>query len=222
VIGAATLDNALRSSTMLLVAEHRRLREELDELEERIMQMRTGASSATLEAQMAEAEARAAELRRAIADKHEQERAVAAKAAAKAVRERLTGHSRALAAAHEAKLVALETAESHAAAMVQAINAGLAAEAAERAAARALAEEMGVKTNTLQLSEAETVRRLVGGICDYLSRVSACRMRRLAYLVLPDHPHARTAETWGEREARNTSSSVEVLLATAEAQREAA
>jgi hypothetical protein len=221
MVGTTTLERALRSSAMLLVAEHRRLREELDELEESIMQMRTGASSATLEAQMAEAEARAAELRTAIADKHAQERAAAAKAAAAAARERLTGHARMLADAHDQKLEAVRRAEAHATAMVEAINEMLQAEALERAAATAMCVEGNIDSTPLQLDGTATLRRIAGNIVSALMQIAACNKvaRRLGDWVLPAPDPDLRGESWAAREARHTSESVRLLLAHAEAER---
>jgi hypothetical protein len=213
----ATLERALRSSVFHLAAERRRLESELLEMEKRMTAVRTGAEARTLSEQMEAARAQLAALQARQDAEDEAKRQAARAAAAKAKREALTGHSRMLADAHDQKLEALTRAEAHMAAAVGAINQALQAEAMERKAAGALAVEMNVQTTGLNLSGDETVRRLVGGICSHLTRISACRMRRLAYLTLPDHPHTRgTDESWREREARATSASVEMLLAHAE------
>jgi hypothetical protein len=181
-----------------------------------------GVMGQTLDEKLASARSALAALEREQKTKEEAERAAAAKAAAAAARELLTGHSRALADAHESKLRSLDVAESHAAAMVAAINAALAAEVTERSAAGAMATDMNVRTDQLNLSGDEFVRRITGGLCAHLTRISACRMRRLGALVLLDDPRTRGAETWAEREATATRSSVQTLLATAETQKEAA
>jgi hypothetical protein len=135
-----------------------------------------------------------------------------AEAAAVARRAALSGNAAKLADAHDAKLEALRRAEAAMAEMVSAANAALGHEAAERAAAAALVQQLGVGRTPLAFSREETTRRLTGGVCVYLTRLSACRIRQLSYLSLPDNPHTRDAASWAEREAKATKQSVELLL----------
>jgi hypothetical protein len=128
----------------------------------------------------------------------------------------MSARERELADAHQAKLKALETAEAHFSAAISAINEALAQEVAERKAATALAAEMGVKTDTLNLSAAGLLSRVVGAVCHGLAKITACKFRRLGALALLDDPHTRGAERWADREARYTSPSVELLLQHAE------
>jgi hypothetical protein len=215
-----TLEQALRSSVFLLMDERRRLEQELMEMEMRMTAARTVAESASLQERMAAHKVALAELQRQEEAERQAEAQRRAEAAAKARREALTGHARALADAHHAKLAALASAEGHMAAAVEQINTALQAEAAERAAATAMALELNVETTPLQFSGHETVGRLVGGICAYLARLSVCRLRRLGYLTLPpDDPRQRSGETWAEREARCTAPSVELLLEHADTRR---
>jgi hypothetical protein len=199
MVGMVTLERALKSSVFHLAAERRRLEEELLAMEMR-MAGRSGSEAATLDEQMAAHRAALTALEREAEAERQAERAAAAEAAAKAARERLTGHERALVDAHEGKLASVATRE----------------EAAERAAASAMAIAMNVSTQQLSLSPTEFVHRLAGGISRHLMQLSIVHMRRLGALVLLDDPHARTAASWRDREAKNTSPSVETLLAHAE------
>ena len=215
---ATTLEQALRSSVFLLMDERRRLEQELMDMEQRMMVARTGAEAQTIQDQMTSHREALRELEAQAEAERQAERKAAAQAAAAAKRAALTGHSRMLADAHEAKLEALGRAESHLVAAVAAINDALQHEAGERRAAGAMAAEMNVETRPLNLNRDETVRRIVGGICSHLTQVTACRMRRLAFLVLPDHPHTRGPESWREREETATGPSVDMLLEHAQAQ----
>jgi hypothetical protein len=175
-----------------------------------------GAEEQTLEQRKAAARAALIEIERQEAEEAAAARAAAAVEAAAARRARMTNHEAALLDAHQAKLQALQTAEQHFMVAVEAINAAMQAEKSEREAARLLALAMNVKTNELNLAETETIRRLVGGICAHLARISVCHMRRLGALVLLDDPRTRDAQTWAGREANATGPSVATLLRHAE------
>jgi hypothetical protein len=200
----------------MLAAEHARLSAALMEMEKKMAATRAGAASQTLAEQMAAHRQALAALER----EQEAERAAEAQRraaeAAKARRAALTGHSAELANQHAAMLDALTEAEAHAAAMVAAINRAIGREAGTRSAAGAMAAELNVVTSQLSFGEAEFIRRLTSGLCAQLALIRVCRMRRLGPLTLPDDPRGRTGETWAEREANATSSSVEALLEHAE------
>jgi hypothetical protein len=198
--------------------ERRRLEQELADMERR-MAATHGAEARSLDERMAATKQALRALEQEQAAKEQAERAAAAEVAARARREALTGHSRTLVDAHHAKLTALETAESHMAAAVAAINEALQAEAAERAAAGAMATELGVDIRPLAFSRDETVRRIGGNIVAMLMNISACTLpaRRLGAWALPmPDPDIRAGEGWRDREARHTSGSVEALLEHAE------
>jgi hypothetical protein len=215
----ATLESALRSSVFHLAAERRRLEAELLGMERRMTAVKTGAEAKSLD----EAMAAHRDALRALEAQQEEARAAEAQrraeAAAAARRASLTGHSAALMDAHTAKLAALERAEAAMAEMVSAANAALRHEASERAASAALVGQLGVGRTPLQFSREETVRRLTGGVCQYLTRLSACRLRQLSYLSLPPNPHTDDAVGWAERERRATAGSVELLTNYMEAGR---
>jgi hypothetical protein len=216
MLGTVTLESALRSSVFLLMDERRRLEQELADMEQKMMAARTGAEVSTLDERMAATRQALRALEQEQEAQRQAERRAAAEAAARAARERLTGHARALADAHDSKLEALARAEAHMAAAVAAINEALQWEAAERAAATAMASEMNVKTTPLNFSPTEFVRRLAGGLCARIAEIAACRMGRLGALTLPNHSLFPTSETWRDREARATAPSVAMLLEHAE------
>jgi hypothetical protein len=216
----------LAASTAMLAAENTRLlarREaleiEIHELQEKLTMATTRAESRDIQSQIEAHNAALAELRAQQEAERQAEAQRAAEAAAKARRARMTGHGAALLDAHQSKLSALQDAEAHMVAAVAAINAALMHEAAERAAATALAAELGVKTDTLNLSAGNFLSRVVGALCHSLAKITACKFRRLGALNLLDDPHTRGSEPWAEREARYTSPSVELLLAHAETMR---
>jgi hypothetical protein len=215
MVGTAITIQSMRASVGALAAEHARLSSELMGIERRMAVTRSGAEARSLDERMAATKQALRALDQEQTQKEEAERRQQQQAAAAAARARLTGHARALADAHAAKLTALETAEAHMQAAVAAINEALAQEAAERAAATAMAAEMNVETKPLNLSGDEAVRRLGGNICGSLLGISACNRvaRRLGAWVLPMRdPDLRAGEGWAEREARHTSGSVELLL----------
>jgi hypothetical protein len=212
----------MRASVGALAAEYARLSAELMDMEQRMAAVRTETEARSLDERMASHRAALAHLEREQRAKEDAERQAAAAAAAQAARERLSGHSRALADAHDAKLRALETAEAHMAAMVEAVNIALAQEAAERAAATALAAELNVDTTPLQFSGDDTKRRLTGGIRAYLAQISAFRNRRFGDMALAIDADVRAGEGWAQRDERHTGWSVETLLAHADGSKVAA
>jgi hypothetical protein len=210
--GTQKLEQALRGSVFGLIAERRRIEDELIALEKQ-MAMARGNEARSLDEQMALHREALVALTAQQAEQEEERRQTARKAAAKAARERLTGHAATLANEHAALLDALAEAETHAAAMVGAINRALDHEAGTRGGASALAAELGVRTDSLGLSREEAARRLSGNLCAALRGISACRMGRLGGLTLPaPDPDLRACESWSGREGRHTSGGVELLL----------
>jgi hypothetical protein len=207
----AALEGALRSSVFMLATERRRLEEAILAMEQEMAAM-TEPEARTLAERKAALNQALAEVERQQEAAREAEAQRRAEAAAVARRAALSGNAAKLADAHDAKLEALRRAEAAMAEMVSAANAALGHEAAERAAAAALVQQLGVGRTPLAFSREETTRRLTGGVCVYLTRLSACRIRQLSYLSLPDNPHTRDAASWAEREAKATKQSVELLL----------
>jgi hypothetical protein len=206
----------LQKSTGMLAMEHARLARAIEDMEKQMAATKTGAEAQTLAEQMSAHRAAIVEIERQQEAAREAEAQRRAETAAAARRASLTGHSAALVDAHAAKLEALERAEALMAEMVSAANDALGHEATERAASVALVQQLGVERTPLSFSREETVRRLVGGVCQYLTRLSACRMRQLSYLSLPPNPHTDDAAGWAEREAKATKQSVELLLSYSE------
>ena len=117
---------ALRSSVFLLMDERRRLEQELIDMEQKMMaatDWRRGAQRWT--SRWRRTVRRWRLWSRSRAQKEDADRQAAAEAAAKVARERLTGHAREMADAHEGKLEALGRAELHMVAAVAAINEAL-------------------------------------------------------------------------------------------------
>jgi hypothetical protein len=205
----------LAASTGALAVEYARLSRAVEELQERLKMSMTQEQSRSVQDRLAETRAAIADLERQDREQQAAERRAAAEAAEAARRAALTGHARTLVDAHQAKIEALKRAEAQMAATVGAINEALAAEALERGAATAMAAELNVRS-PLGFSADEMVRRLAENICAHLARISACRMRRLGYLALPDDPGARGSETWASREERATAGAIDALLSHAE------
>jgi hypothetical protein len=221
MLGTATLANAMLGSVLLLEDRRRELENQILALERKALMATTRAESRDIQSQIEAHNAALAELRAQQEAERQAEAQRAAEAAAKARRARMTGHEAALLDAHQSKLSALQDAEAHMVAAVAAINAALMHEAAERSAATALAAELGVKTDTLQLSRDATLRRMAGNIVSALMGISVCNKvaRRLGDWVLPARDPDLRDEGWADREARCTSASVETLLAHAETER---
>jgi hypothetical protein len=218
-----TLDDAIRRSTMLRVAEWNRLGDaieraeaELKELERLRHMATTREQSLSVQAQIEQHSQALAALRQQQANEQAAENARLAEEAARARRAAATGHAAELMDAHASKLAALDEAEQHMLEAVRAINAAIRCEAAERTAVGALAVDLNVRTESLTFSKDEFIRRLISGLSSHLVQISAVRMRRLGHLVFPDDPRQQAGGTWAEREAKATGESVEVLLTLTE------
>jgi hypothetical protein len=118
-----------------------------------------------------------------------------------------------LVAAHNRKLEAVDEAEAHLKAYVDAVNRAIEAEADERKAGNVLSG--GVRLSmALSLSATEFVSRLVGGLCAHLSkiRVSTAPANRIGSLSLANSSLFPTTERWMERERKATAPSIEALI----------